>query len=481
MTDKNRGALAALMAEQRGRWLQGDSVAVEDYLKRYPDLDDDAVLDLIYNEIFLREQYGEQATLEEYLRRFPRWQAELRLQFEVHAAIQPEPEPDPVAAVPGYELQGELGRGAMGIVYRARDLTRGRTAAVKMLLPKHFQQRGVLKRFLGESRALGLLTHPNIVAVHEVGEGKAGPYLVMELIEGPSLEMFIHGGPLAAAKAVGTLLPIIEAVEYAHRQGVIHRDLKPSNILLAPGRGPVVLDFGMAKVPRKRTLGPSSTSTQPGTILGTPAYMPPEQTGVDLSPPGPYSDVYSLGALLYALLTGRPPYNEGSALDTILKVRSPEPPPPPSRLRPDVPAALELVCMRCLCKPPEHRYPTAQALAEALRRAQGLALPSAAAASATGSAAFLVAETTGQRHPLAVTGTVLGRSADCEIVVPDPAVSRRHCRIRLGGGQAIVEDLESSRGTLVNGRRVEWSRLQDGDRLDLGGQVFVFHRAGKDS
>jgi serine/threonine protein kinase len=462
---------AALLADQRRRWQQGERVLVETYLAQFPDLRNnaDGVLDLIYHEIFLREQGGEAAGLEEYLRRFPQWGSELRLQFEVHQAIQPAA---PAAEVPGYELLGEIGRGGMGVVHKARDKSQGRLVAVKMLLPEHFLNRAAQKRFLAESRVVLALTHPHIVRLYQVGECAAGPFQVMELIEGLSLDAVLRRGPVAIAWAVATLLPVTEAIEYAHRQGVIHRDLKPSNILIDPRRGPVVMDFGMAKILNKAA--GHLTTTRAGTILGTPAFMPPEQSGTDLSATGPFSDVYSLGAILYTLLTGRPPYDEGQALRTILKVRSAEPPPPPRRLRPEVPEPLEQVCLKCLDKQPARRYPTALALAEELRRFQGGASPSAAEP-AGAPAAYLVDLVSGKHHPLTLEATVLGRASSCDVVVPAPEVSRRHCQILLTSGQAEVEDLGSLRGIAVNGRRVERCLLRDGDRLELAGCSFQFH------
>ncbi len=421
-----RSTVAVLLADQRARWEQGDRMPVEAYLAGNPRLraDTEGVLDLIYNEVFLREQHGETAHLEEYVRRFPQWRGPLELQFEVHQAIQaPAPAPAPVE-IPGYELVAEIGRGGMGIVYKAQDRSHGRLVAVEMLLPEHFQRRPALKLFLAESRAVVALAHSNIVKVYHVGESAAGPFYVMELIDGPSLDEVIRRGTVPVAWAVNTLLAVAEAVEYAHGQGVIHRDLKPSNILIDAGRGPVVVDFGMAKVRKGSTATGLSTGTRSGTVLGTPAFMPPEQTGTDLSATGPYSDVYALGAVLYALLTGRPPYDEGNPLDTIMKVRSPDPPPPVRGLRPDVSAELAQVCMKCLEKPPERRYPTALALAEALRPFQ----PRQPAAAAT---ACLIDLASGRHFPLVKATTVVGRLAECDLVVKAPEVSRRHCRIVL--------------------------------------------------
>jgi tRNA A-37 threonylcarbamoyl transferase component Bud32 len=479
MSDAGRDLTKALLADQRSRWQAGQPSSIEAYLTQHPSLEHhtDGVLDLIYQEVFLREQRGEAAHLEEYLQRFPQYATELRLQFEVHQAIQPGAAAEPTgmpqyANLPGYTLEQELGRGAMGIVYRAHDLTHNRAVAVKMLLPEHFDNRSVLKRFLAEARAVTRLTHAHIVAVHEVGESPAGPYLVMELVDGPSLEALLQSGPIPIATAVDTLVPVAEAVDYAHRCGVIHRDLKPSNILLDPKRGPVVLDFGMAKVQRDRGGSSISTWTQPGTILGTPAFMPPEQTGMEGAVIGPSSDVYSLGAILYTMLVGRPPFAESNAMKTIRKVRA-APPPPISATRPEVPEALERVCLKCLAKDAAQRYPSAWTLAEALRAIQPGKVDEKA-----GAGIVMIHETTGRRHVLTTGSTVIGRAIECDISVADPKVSRRHCRIVVGAVGVGVEDLGSSWGTRVNDRRVERAPLSDGDRLEVGGHTFTLREAG---
>ncbi len=474
--DIARVLAAALLTDQRRRWQAGERPAVEDYLVKHPTLsaDLDGVLDLIYQEIFLREECGEAAAVDEYLQRFPQWADDIRLQFEVHEAIVPEPAPDTAspAPPPGYELQGEIGRGAMGIVYRARDVTRERTVAIKLLRPEHFHIRSALKRFLAEARAVVRLAHPHIVAVHEIGESAASPFLVMDLIAGPSLATALSAGPMPIAEAIATLLPVAEAVDYAHRRGVIHRDLKPSNILLDPVRGPVVLDFGMAKVQRDRGKTSLSSWTQPGTVLGTPAFMPPEQTGVEQPEIGPPSDVYSLGAILYAMLTGRPPFVEATVLLTIRKVRSALPV-PVRRLRADVPEAMERVCQRCLEKQPAERYPSALMFADALRALQGgddvstVDMPSQP---------FLIDEATGQRIHFVGRRTLVGRATDCDVTVKDPRISRHHCRVVVDAQGAEVEDLGSSWGTFVNGERVHRARLKDGDRIEFGGKAFLFRR-----
>jgi serine/threonine-protein kinase len=444
------------------------------FLQNYPGLRDDAdaLLDLIYNEVFLRERRGEAPGRDEYLRRFPHLAAPLAAQFDVHQAIAAAAGSETGGPViPGYEVLGVLGRGGMGVVHKARAEKLGTLVAVKVLRADQCLDRAARKRFLTEARAAAALDHPHIIKVLDVGECAAGPYLVMELIDGPVLEEVLRGGPPDVTRAVGWLIAAAEAVHYAHGRGIIHRDLKPANVMLDAAGRPRVLDFGMAKVlPRAGRAG--SSSTQEGTILGTPAYMPPEQAGDSATEPGPASDVYSLGAILYALLTGRPPFDEGDFMATVLKVRSAERPPAVRSLRPDVPAALEQVCHRCLSKRPADRYRSARELAEALRRFADVAGPPAPAAQAPTAPVALSSVATGEVIPLEKETTVVGRSPDCDVVVKAPDVSRRHCRIVRGAGEVIVEDLGSSQGTRVNGSRVARARLRDGDRLEIAGQAF---------
>ena len=322
--------LARLLAEQRARWERGDRFLVETYLHQHPALEGeaDAILDLIYNEVFLREQAGETALLAEYVERFPRLSAPLRMQFAVHQAIQaPEASVDGPTGpeVPGYEILGEIGRGGMGVVFKARDRHLGRLAAVKMIRSKHCQAERVRKRFLAEIQTVAVLDHPHLVRVYTAGECATGAYLVMELLDGPSLAALLHKGPLSIPQAVDLMIPVAEAVHHAHTRGVIHRDLKPANVMLDGAGRPRVMDFGLAKAFGNNSVGLSST--QQGMVLGTPSYMPPEQAGKSRVKPGPHNDIYSLGAILYALLTGQPPYQEATLLATLLRVKSEHPPP----------------------------------------------------------------------------------------------------------------------------------------------------------
>jgi serine/threonine protein kinase len=355
---------ARLLSEQRQRWGRGDSVPVEELLRHYPSLRDEpeAVLDLIYQEVVLREGRGESPDREEYLLRFPQLAAAIADQFEVHQAIEAEAG---LPEIPGYVVLAEVGRGGMGRVFRARDAARDRLVAVKVLRPEHCAARAVRKRFVAEARAAAALDHPNIIKVYAAGLAGGEPYFVMELIEGYSLEEVVRHGPADPLGAAAWLAPVAEAIHYAHSRGVIHRDLKPANVMIDATGRPRVMDFGMAKVLRGGG-GAGVSSTQQGTILGTPSYMPPEQAGGGAAA-GPCSDVYSLGAVLYALLTGRPPFDEGDFLGTVLRVRSAESPPGVRRLRPAVPESLERICHRCLSKRPGDRFSTAGELSEVLR------------------------------------------------------------------------------------------------------------------
>jgi formylglycine-generating enzyme required for sulfatase activity len=282
--------------------------------------------------------------------------------------------------VPGYEIEGILGRGGMGVVYRARHLTLGRIVALKMLLAGAHAGPEDLARFRTEAEAAARLQHANIVAVFEVGVHDGLPFCALELCPGGSLADRLRGEPLLPRQAAEVAQKLAGAIHYAHQQGVIHRDLKPHNILLAPASGllssdasgsggstaladlvPKVADFGLAK--KLDDTG----QTASGAILGTPSYMAPEQAQGQTKKVAPAADVYSLGAILYECLTGRPPFRAATKLDTLLQVIGDEPI-PPSRLAPKTPRDLETICLKCLQKDPARRYPSALALADDLRR-----------------------------------------------------------------------------------------------------------------
>jgi serine/threonine protein kinase len=260
-----------------------------------------------------------------------------------------------------YELLGEVARGGMGVVYKARQLSLNRIVALKMILAGRLASNDDLLRFSMEAEAAAALQHPNIVQIHEVGELEGQHFFSMQFIEGSTLAHRLAQGPLPGRDAARYVRQIARAVHYAHQHGILHRDLKPSNIMLDADDEPHVTDFGLAK-----RLGDTG-QTRTGSVLGTPSYMAPEQAGGRIKDLGPWTDVYSLGAVLYELLTGRPPFRAETATDTLMQVLENEPAPPRllnSRVDPD----LETITLKCLEKLPAHRYPTAEALAEDLQR-----------------------------------------------------------------------------------------------------------------
>jgi eukaryotic-like serine/threonine-protein kinase len=261
-----------------------------------------------------------------------------------------------------YELLEEIARGGMGVVYRARQRRLNRTVALKMILAGELASADDVQRFLCEAEAAAGLDHPGIVPVYECGTVGDQHYFSMGFVEGESLGTRLAAGPLPPREAAEIVAAVADAVDYAHTRGIIHRDLKPANILLDRDGRPRVTDFGLAK----RVSGDSGL-TRTGQAMGTPSYMPPEQAAGRLAEVGPASDVYSLGAVLYASLTGRPPFQAASALETLLQVLEEEPV-PPRQLNPNVPGELETITLKCLQREAARRYRTARDLADELRR-----------------------------------------------------------------------------------------------------------------
>jgi serine/threonine protein kinase len=259
-----------------------------------------------------------------------------------------------------YELLGEIGRGGMGVVYRALQTDLERPVALKMILSSRLASPDDVRRFYAEARAAGSLRHPNIVGIHEAGEVHGQHFFAMDFIEGRSLAQELTRGPFEPQRAAECLAAVARAVQYLHDHNMIHRDLKPSNILLSADGTPYVTDFGLAK-----TFRSNSAHTQSGLIVGTIGYMSPEQAAGHAPSHSPQSDIYSLGAILFELLTGRPPFQNASPIDTLLEVIEGEPP-RPRQLNRNIPYSLELVCLRCLEKDPRRRYPSAAALVEDL-------------------------------------------------------------------------------------------------------------------
>lgn len=274
------------------------------------------------------------------------------------------PGADPIRVFGDYELLEEIARGGMGVVYRARQRSLGRFVAVKTLLFGPTASPESVQRFRAEAAAAASLHHPNIVTIHEVGVHQGEHYLVMDLVDGPDLAKFIKDQPLPAHRAAAYLQTVAEAIHHAHERGILHRDLKPSNVLIDGNDQPRVTDFGLAK----RFEGDSSL-TLSGRVMGSPHYMPPEQAGATRHKVGRRSDVYALGAMLYHMLVGRPPFvgeNLSQTLDQVLH----HDPVSPRLVNPGVPRDLETICLKCLEKEPSRRYPTARALADELGRFQ---------------------------------------------------------------------------------------------------------------
>ncbi len=375
--DRARASIEALLNDQSGCWRRGERIPAEVFLDRQPGLrcDTNVVLDLIYHEILLRCRRGERPTPEEYAQRFPPFAEQLRALFEVHEALFTEEAPPPTVldvepptghamadmpAVDGYEVLGELGRGGNGVVYRARRLGLKRLTALKVLRGGPAADPREAARLRGEAMALARIGHPNIIQIYEVGETGGRPFLALEFAPGGSLEARLPGGPQPARDAAALLETLARAIHAAHRAGVVHRDLKPGNVLFAEDGTPKIADFGLA-----RRLNADDAQTCTGDILGTPNYMAPEQARGRSAAAGPAADVYALGAILYELLTGRPPFEGETVWDTLEQVIGWDPP-PPRQLAPKVPRDLETICLKCLHKDPMRRYGGADGLADDL-------------------------------------------------------------------------------------------------------------------
>ena len=264
-----------------------------------------------------------------------------------------------------YELLQEVARGGMGVVYRARQRSLGRIVAVKVMSSGEFASPEGIRRFQAEAEATARLRHPGIVSIHDVGCHEGIRFLSMEFVEGRNLARDLDGKPLPSRAAADRLRKVAEAIQHAHDQGILHRDLKPSNILIDPAGQPRVTDFGLA-----RDLTGPSDLTLTGQVLGTPGYLPPEQADPHTGTVTPASDVYSLGAILYFMLTARAPFAAGSLQETLRQVLSEEPV-SPRLLNPEVSRDLETICLKCLERDPLRRYPTAAALVRDLERFQG--------------------------------------------------------------------------------------------------------------
>jgi tRNA A-37 threonylcarbamoyl transferase component Bud32 len=261
-----------------------------------------------------------------------------------------------------YELLEEIARGGMGIVWKARQTSLQRDVAIKMIRNGALAGTEEVARFMREAQAAANLQHPNIVAIHEVGEHGGQHYYSMDYVAGRNLAALVQDGPLPPQRAARYVKTIAGAVHFAHQRGTLHRDLKPLNVLIDADDQPRVTDFGLAKLMKG-----DSGMTQSGVPMGSPSYMPPEQAAGRLADVGPASDVYGLGAMLYELITGRPPFRRSTPMATLVDVLEAEPT-APRRLKAEIPVDLETICLKCLEKSPSARYPTARALAEELDR-----------------------------------------------------------------------------------------------------------------
>ncbi|HYO26588.1 MAG TPA: serine/threonine-protein kinase, partial [Lacipirellulaceae bacterium] len=266
--------------------------------------------------------------------------------------------------LPGYEISREIARGGMGVVYEARQTSLNRAVAVKLILHGALASPADRRRFAAEAAAAAGLKHPNIVVIHEVGEHAGQPYFSMEYVPGENLSRIIRRALPAPAQAAHYVAEVARAVQYAHDHGVLHRDIKPSNVLVDDAGRVRIMDFGLAK---QLDAEADSKLTLSGQLLGTPSYMAPEQITGPQAAIGPACDVYGLGALLYELLTGEPPFREASPMETLIAALESDPA-LPRRLNPQTPRPLEMIALKCLEKEPAARYPTAAAVAADLDR-----------------------------------------------------------------------------------------------------------------
>jgi serine/threonine protein kinase/thioredoxin-like negative regulator of GroEL len=358
--------------DQCERWRSGGRAGAESYFDLLPELraDREDMLVLICGEMQLRKEAGDAFTLDEYQHRFPDLAAEIAVQHDIDQFLPREPDlanaEDAPVEIPnwqlaGYEILRELGRGAAGIIYLARQASTNRLVAVKAIaLSATDAQRLVRQR--QEASILSRLQHPHVVQIYDVIEIDGMLYLIIEYVNGLTLLEFTAGKPQPPKEAARLARTLAEAIHVVHEAGILHRDLKPSNILLTSLGDPKITDFGLAKL-----LSSDAQLTTDNCLLGTPCYMPPEQASANGRIAGREGDVYSLGAILYELLTGRPPFVGVTILDTLSLIRDRDPI-PCRTLQPKTPRDLETICLKCLEKAPQRRYATAAALAADLER-----------------------------------------------------------------------------------------------------------------
>lgn len=373
-TSLSPAVLKSVKDQQHEQWRNGERVPVEEYLRYYPNLQKTPeAFSLVYGEFLLREELGEGPALTEYQERFPHFASQLEQQVQLHGllnnsafTLQEEPSQvdgdslnRPLPQIPGYEVLGELGRGGMGVVFRARQIGLNRVVALKMVLGGSFAGAESQARFKSEAEAAANLDHPHIVPVYEVGEFQGQHYFSMKLVEAGSLLEHLARFTKDQKAAARLIAAVARAVHYAHQHGILHRDLKPSNILLDAQGQPYVTDFGLAK-----RFDVESGLTASNALVGTPGYLSPEQARGEkvLSVA---VDVWGIGSILYELLTGRAPYEAETPMATVRLVLENDPKRPRS-MDTLINRDLETICVKCLQREPQHRYASALALAEDL-------------------------------------------------------------------------------------------------------------------
>jgi WD40 repeat protein/serine/threonine protein kinase/Flp pilus assembly protein TadD len=360
--------LETIRRDQATKWDSGRRVMVEEILALHNDLTSDveSVLDLIYNEILLRRQNHETPTKDEYVKRFPRFADDIETMFFIDDLIPADGNADSeLPKIPGYEVIRLIGRGGNGLVYEARHFGLGRTVALKLINAPDFGDSEEEKRFRLEAETAAKLSHPNIVQIYDIGRVGGQSFLALEYIDGGSLHDKLHdretGQPLPPKESAQLLETVSRAIHIAHQHNVIHRDVKPANILLTRDGTAKLTDFGLAK-----RLDTDVSQTQHTAVIGTAPYMAVEQI-TDSRSVDARTDVYQLGATLYEMLTGQPPFRAPTALQTLELVKNNEPV-APSKLQPGLPKDLEVICLRCLEKEPANRFANAEDLADDLRR-----------------------------------------------------------------------------------------------------------------
>jgi serine/threonine-protein kinase len=326
-------------------------------------MDREQRLDEVITEYLKAAESGQQPDETQWLALHPDLADELRAFLASQRSIEriagplrTPPSGGSLGRLGDYELLEEIARGGMGVVYKARQVSLHRIVALKMILAGQLASAADVRRFRLEAEAAACLDHPHIVPIYEVGEQEGQHFFSMKLIEGGSLAQRRENYQREVRAAVELLRQVARAIHFAHQRGILHRDLKPANILLDAEGRPYVTDFGLA-----RRVDGGGVLTQSGAIVGTPSYMAPEQARSEKAL-SVAADVWALGAILYECLTGRPPFQAGSPLDTLLQVLEREPE-PLSRLRPGLPRDLEIICLKCLQKDPGKRYASAAALA----------------------------------------------------------------------------------------------------------------------